>query len=183
MPAIPELAEPLQDGTVALRLAAERDIPEILIAYQDDPQLPDRLGERRAPSGAELGQLSERADLERESGVCVALTIVERGSDICRGRITVHDIDWERGAAELDIWVVPQFRDRGFARSALKAAAVWLLEGCGLRRLELLTETENEPMMAAAAAAGFVNEGPRRSYLDDHGRRVDEVVWSINREE
>src|SRR6516225_8543725 len=45
MPPIPEFHEPLSDGQVVLRLAAERDIPEILIAYQDDPQLHVRLGE------------------------------------------------------------------------------------------------------------------------------------------
>ena len=37
MPVFPQAdSAPLTDGTVALRLAAERDIPEILIAHQDD---------------------------------------------------------------------------------------------------------------------------------------------------
>ena len=183
MPAFPELAEPLEDGTVRLRLAAERDIPEILIAYQDDPDLCERLGESRPPSGAELGRMAEGADWERQGGRRVALTILERGSDACRGRITVHDIDWERASAELDIWVAPQYRGRGFAPRALKASASWLLESCGLRRVELLTETDNQPMMAAARAAGFVNEGVRHIYIGDRGENVEEVVWSLSREQ
>jgi [ribosomal protein S5]-alanine N-acetyltransferase len=183
MPAIPQLAEPLQNGTVGLRLAAEHDIPEILIAYQDDPELCERLGEARPPSGAELGRMAEQADSERQRGRRVALTILERGSDVCRGRITVHDIDWERASAELDIWVAPQFRRRGFAQRALKAAASWLLQSCGLRRLELVTETKNEPMMAAAEATGLVNEGVRRSYAGDRAERVEAVVWSVSREQ
>ena len=180
MPAIPHL-EALEDGTVGLRLAAERDIPEILIAYQDDPHLCERLGEPRPPSGAELGRMAEQADSEREGGRRVALTILEPGSDVCRGRITVHGINWARGAAELDIWVAPQFRGRGFARGALKAASRWLFESCDLRRLELVTETDNKAMMAAAGAAGFVNEGIRRSYAGDRGERVEEVVWAVSR--
>ena len=69
--------EPLTDGVVALRPAAERDIPEILIAYQDDPELHLRLGEERPPSGAELGRLAERAASGPRRRARVTLTILE----------------------------------------------------------------------------------------------------------
>ena len=88
MPAIPELAEPLEDGSVALRLAAERDIPEILLAYQDDPQLHERLGQRRPPSGAELGRVAEEADSERRAGRTVALR--GRYFRVAPGEVTVR---------------------------------------------------------------------------------------------
>ena len=39
MSSFPLLTEPLTDGTVVLRDYAERDIPEILIAHQDDPRM------------------------------------------------------------------------------------------------------------------------------------------------
>lgn len=45
MVAFPELDEPLRDELIALRFGAERDIPEILIAHQDDPAMYARLGE------------------------------------------------------------------------------------------------------------------------------------------
>ena len=61
MPAIPELTEPLSDDRVALRFYAELDIPEILIAHQDDRGMHKRLGAIRPPSGAELGRRSEQA--------------------------------------------------------------------------------------------------------------------------
>ena len=62
MPSIPELDKPL-DRRASWRCAtaAERDIPEILIAYQDDPELHMRLGLERPPSGAELGRQMEEA--------------------------------------------------------------------------------------------------------------------------
>jgi len=180
MPSIPDLAERLGDGRVELRLAAERDIPEILIAHQDDRQLYDRLGLERPPSGAELGRAAELADAEREAGTRVELTILEPGSDDCRGRIVVHDLDWEQGQAELDVWLTPQLRGRGLGRGALKLAAQWLFVACGLRRLELLTETDNAAMMRAARAAGFVNEGVRRVYTDERGARVEEVAWALS---
>ena len=101
MPSFPELAQPLTDGVVALRLAAERDIPEVLIAYQDDPDLYRALGEPRPPSGAELGRRVEWAEAERKAGSRLVLTILQSGSDLCRGEVRVDDADWERGIARL----------------------------------------------------------------------------------
>ena len=65
---------------------AERDIPEVLIAYQDDRELHLRMGVERPPSGAELGRLAERAEIDRAAGRAVTLTIIGRGSDVCLGR-------------------------------------------------------------------------------------------------
>jgi len=162
---------------VGLRLAADRDIPEILIAHQDDPQLYARLGLQRPPSGAELGRQMELAERERETGMRVRLTIVEPGSDACRGRISVHSIDWESGRAELGMWLVPQARGRGLAPAALLLAAGWLFEKCNLDCVHLLTEPGNEPMLRAARGAGFAEEGMRRR------SDVDMIVMSLRRDE
>jgi RimJ/RimL family protein N-acetyltransferase len=162
---------------VSLRLAAERDIPEVLIAHQDDPELHARLGLQRPPSGAELGRQMELAERERETGVRVRFTVVESGSDECRGRISVHSIDWETGRAELGMWLAPQARGRGLAPAALRLAAGWLFDECGLERVELLTEPDNEPMLRAARAAGFVERGMKRR------SEVDMIVMSLHRDE
>jgi RimJ/RimL family protein N-acetyltransferase len=170
---------PLRDDRIALRLASERDIPEILIAHQDDPTMYMRLGAERPPTGAELGRYSEQADAERAVGSHVALTIVEPGFDDCRGQINAHHVDWEAGRAELGIWLAPQVRSRGYARDALKLAGRWLLGPCGLERLTVLTETDNEPMIRAAQAAGFVREGVFRGHSRERGERDDAVVLSL----
>ena len=81
MPTFPEPTEALSTGTVALRLAAERDIPEVLIAHQDDPELYRRLGLDRPPSGAELGRRVEGGPSDRATGTAVWLTIVRAGAD------------------------------------------------------------------------------------------------------
>src|SRR5205085_729432 len=67
VPGFPQLDRPLANGEVIVRLGAERDIPEVLIAYQDDRALHLRLGQERPPSGAELGRRAER-DNERMIG-------------------------------------------------------------------------------------------------------------------
>jgi [ribosomal protein S5]-alanine N-acetyltransferase len=179
MPSLPFLEVPIADRGVVLRDAAERDIPEILIAHQDDPHMYVRLGLDRPPSAAELGRQIEEATSERRSGTRARLTIQEESSDEFRGRILVHNVDWENGRAELGVWVVPQARGRGLARSALRLAARWLVESCGLARLELLTEPDNEPMLRAAQAAGFSPEGVLRRHARRGNEHHDMVILSL----
>jgi RimJ/RimL family protein N-acetyltransferase len=164
-----------------VRLGAERDIPEVLIAYQDDPDLHLRLGRQRPPSGAELGRLSERADADRMAGRSMTCTILEPGSDTCRGQIYVHHVDWENSRAELAVWVAPQARGKGLARAALALLAPRLLEEAGLERVQIRTETDNERMIRCARAAGFAYEGVLRAYTRAGGRRVDNAVLSMVR--
>jgi len=179
MPSFPELVGPLRSDRVTLRLASERDIPEILIAHQDDPELHARLGLERAPSGAELGRRFEEEPGERAAGRGVWFTILEPGSDTCQGQLDVHRVDWDHLRAEAGIWVAPGYRRRGLAAGALRLAGRWLLGACGLARLELLTEPGNEGMIAAAKAAGLVPEGVLRGYVRERDRRLDLAVFSL----
>jgi RimJ/RimL family protein N-acetyltransferase len=177
--AFPDLTEPLRDERIALRFGSERDIPEILIAHHDDPEMHVRLGFERPPTGAELGRRAESAAAERAAATRLSLTILELGSDDCRGRINVHNVDPEAARAELGIWVAPQVRQRGYARRALTLATGWLFDACRFERLAMLTEIGNQPMLRAGSAAGFVQEGVLRGYTRERGGRVDNVVMSL----
>ncbi len=179
MLAIPDLREPLSDGAVALRLAAERDIPEILIAHQDDSSLHRRLGLERPPSGAELGRMVERAEAERAEGAGVTLTILEPDGDECRGQAFVCHVESDHARAELGIWVAPRVRRRGIARRALGLTGGWLLGACGLQRVQMLSETDNEPLIRAACGAGFRCEGVLRGHERRGQRRIDLAVLSL----
>ncbi len=181
MPAFPDLDAPLRTDAVVLRLATERDIPEILIAHQDDPRLAEHLGLRRPPSGAELGRRTEHSAEERAAGAALWLTILDPGSDECRGQLDVRDVDWDHRVAALTVWVAPRDRGRGLASGALSLAGPWLLRECGLERLQLLVAPGNEPMLRTAAAAGFADEGTIRGYLLQHDRRVDITMLSLIR--
>jgi RimJ/RimL family protein N-acetyltransferase len=179
MTAFPDLDEPLRGRNVELRLAAERDIPEILIAHQDDPSLYLRIGARRPPSGAELGRRTEQAAADRAAGTGAWLTILAPGSDTCRGQLDVHHLDWDHRRAEVGIWVAPGERRAGLGSGALALAGRWLLETCELIRVGLFAEPGNEAIVRAATTAGFVAEGVLRAYLREQGRRVDMTVMSL----
>lgn len=181
MPSLPDLRDPLSDGSVTVRLAAERDIPEVLIAYQDDPELHRRMGEARPPSGAELGRRAERAEADRLAGTGLTLTIADAGGDTCCGQISLHQVDWDNLRGELGIWVAPRRRGGRLGRRALALAAEWLLRESQLERLQVVTELGNESMVRAAKGAGFSCEGLLRGYLRERQARVDAAVLSLVR--
>jgi RimJ/RimL family protein N-acetyltransferase len=190
MPSFPDLEPPLSDGTVSLRPFAERDIPEILIAYQDDPNLHLIMGNPKPPSGAELGRRAERAEDDRLAGRGLLLTLLEGEDDTCAGQIEVHRVEWEHGRAELAVWVAPALRGRGLAPRALVLVGPWLLTEAGLERLELITRADNASMIRAGEKAGFQLEGILRGYYRAFkglppgpylrpDRRVDMAVLSL----
>jgi RimJ/RimL family protein N-acetyltransferase len=132
MPSLPSPEAPLTNGRVTLRPAAERDIPEVLIAYQDDRQLAAALGEPRPPSGATLGRRAELAEAERLAGRALVLTILEPDEDVCRGEARIGPVDWQQGEAEIRVWVAPGWRGRGLGRQAHRVAVDWLAGYCEL---------------------------------------------------
>jgi RimJ/RimL family protein N-acetyltransferase len=182
MPPLPLLDQPLTDGRVVLRDAAERDIPETLIAHDEDPALYIRLGDERPPTGAELGRWAENAPAERAAGTAATLTILEPGSDVCRGQINVHHVEWDHRRAELGIWLAAPARGRGLGSRALRLAGEWLLTTCGFERVEVLADPGNPAMIGAARAAGFQFEGVLRSYQRGREKsRADRAVLSLVR--
>jgi RimJ/RimL family protein N-acetyltransferase len=179
MPSFPDLPDPMSTPTLGLRLAAERDIPEVLIAHQEDPDLHRRLGLSRPPSGAELGRRVEGGPADRATGTALWLTMVSEGSDECIGQVDVHAVDWDHSRAEVGIWVAPAHRGRGAGGDALGLIGRWLLGACGLERVQLICDPDNEPLRAAARRAGFAEEGVLRGYLRERGRRIDVTMLSL----
>jgi RimJ/RimL family protein N-acetyltransferase len=181
----PDPLSSLADERAALRLATERDIPEVLIAHQDDPALAGALGLDRPPSGAELGRRVEESAAERAAGSAVWLTILGRAadgfSDVCRGQLEVSDVDADHRRAELSVWVAPRDRRRGLASAALRLGGGWALSAGGLERVALLADPSDPAIRAAAAGAGYRAEGVLRGYRLTRAGRADVEVFSLVR--
>jgi len=183
MLAFPDPPPSLTDGTVTLRLAAERDIPETLIAHQDDPALAAALGLTRPPSGAELGRRAEAAAGERAAGRALWLTVLAAGgSDECLGQLDVGDVEPDEGRASITIWIAPAHRRRGLGGAALALAGRWLIGEVGLRRLQILADPSDPAIHRAAVKAGFRPEGVLRGYRPGAGKagyRTDVEVLAL----
>jgi RimJ/RimL family protein N-acetyltransferase len=138
MPSIPQPPDRMGDDLVELRPIAEWDIPEVLIAHQDDRQLHQWLGLPKPPTGAQLGSEVEHAEAHRLAGELLKLTIVEPGGTDCRGRVEVDSFDWQEGSADVRVWVAPQLRGRGYEQRAADLAGAWLRSTVGLRELSVI---------------------------------------------
>jgi RimJ/RimL family protein N-acetyltransferase len=150
MPAIPVPPERLGDDLIELRELAEWDIPDTLIAFQDDRDLHRRIGWRKPPTGAQLGSEVEREQDERLAGRSLRLTIVERGGRDWRGRVTVDAFDWDAASASVQVFLAPQARGRGYEQRAVALAAGWLFDNVAVDRLTISvdgagTETLTRP--------------------------------------
>jgi RimJ/RimL family protein N-acetyltransferase len=179
MPRLPLLTETLRDGPVRLRDASSRDIPEVLIAYEDDREMHQRLFEERPPSGAALGRRAESHYADRAAGCRATLTVLADGSDTCVGQLSVHDLDWEHARGELSLWIAPGSRRRGLGSGSLRLACAWLFEHCALARLQVLVEPANVAMLRTSAQAGFRDEGVLRGHLRRRHVRLDVAVLSL----
>jgi RimJ/RimL family protein N-acetyltransferase len=134
---IPPPPERIAGELIELRPIAEWDIPEVLIAHQDDRELHRWLGLAKPPSGAEMGREVEQAESQRSAGTAIKLTIVEPGSNDCIGRVEVGGFDWELASADVRVWVSPQLRGRGYEQRAAELAREWLCSTVGLRELNV----------------------------------------------
>jgi ribosomal-protein-alanine N-acetyltransferase len=179
VPAFPEPPPTLADDRVALRPAAERDIPEILIAYQDDRALTAALGLARPPSGAELGRRVEASAALRAVGGELWLTVTAAGSDECCGQLELRDLDADQGRGELTVWIAPRRRRQGLGTAALALAGRWLLTDGGLERVSLLAAPDHAALRGAATTAGYRAEGILRGYGLGPGGRADAEVHSL----
>jgi RimJ/RimL family protein N-acetyltransferase len=57
--------------------------------------------------------------------------------------------------------------------------ARWLLANTELARVQVTTTADNQPMIRAARAAGFADEGVLRAYMRVGGRRTDAAILSL----
>jgi RimJ/RimL family protein N-acetyltransferase len=140
MPAIPEPPERFGDDLIELREIAEWDIPEVLIAFQDDRDLHERIGMAKPPTAAQLGREVEQEQQERLAGRALKLTIVEPGRNDCCGRVDIDRFDWDTGSAAMRVWGAPQVRGRGYEQRAAELASRWLFDNVTLE--ELLIEVD-----------------------------------------
>lgn len=91
----------------------------------------------------------------------IALAVVDAGTGELLGSVALHDIDRERGLAQLGYWVAAHARGRGIASRAARLTGDWAFGHLGVTRIGLHAEVGNVASHRVARRAGFQKvEGP-----------------------
>ncbi len=167
----------LPAGDLLLRPWAARDAPDV-VAAAADPAIalwnPLGLDPARGERAAAEDWIRNRADW---SDLQHASWAVAEAADPGRavGSVSLFRIDPVQRCCQVGYWVAPQWRGRGVATAALRAATGFAFERLGLHRVELFHAVDNPASCRVALAAGFQQEGlHRQSYRYGDGRYHDE---------
>lgn len=99
------------------------------------------------------------------------------------GEALLWSIDPHNRSAHLGMSIRPRFRGRGLSSDIVQVLCAYGFTVRGLNRLQVDTLADNEPMIRAAQAAGFVLEGTLRKAAWVTGEFVDEVLLGLLRED
>lgn len=99
------------------------------------------------------------------------------------GWITLAVSSWDHGLAEIGYALSAAFQGRGVMRTALEQLAAELFARTAIERLEARCSVDNIASQRVLEAVGFEREGRLRSYFQLGGRRVDNYLYALLRDE
>jgi RimJ/RimL family protein N-acetyltransferase len=179
IPRIVLSAEPLRDGSTALRPWRDSDLPALVAACQD----PEIARWTRVPSP--YGEADARLYLQQRhdalhAGASAPYAVVDAAEDRqLLGSVSLMRFVWEHGRAEVGYWLAGEARGTGHAARAVRLISRWGFETLGLERIELLTATANAASQRVAERAGFGREALLRSYFAHNRSRYDMIAYGL----
>jgi RimJ/RimL family protein N-acetyltransferase len=169
---------PLADDRIRLRPWSKADVEPAFRATQDAliPRF-TRVPENQTED--DVRQFIEAREPARRAGEALPLVIEDAQTGELLGSISLLRFEWPERRGELGYWLAPWARGRGAATRAVRLLSRWALNGLGLARLALLTDTDHRASQRVAERCGFSREGVLRSFEERKGRRHDVVVFSL----
>ncbi|RBP63390.1 RimJ/RimL family protein N-acetyltransferase [Brevibacterium sanguinis] len=174
-----DYAENLFTGRyVRLRALREEDLPYLeqwwfdpsIVVLQNTTVLP-------WPEGGVSEQFQQWSANRDTSSVGFSIELTETEEFV--GHVTLFGRNPINQSATLAIIVGPEFHGRGYGSDAVRLAVRYGFLQLGLNRIELQTWAFNARGIASYKKAGFVEEGRRREAVFFNGRRHDEVIMAI----
>lgn len=174
----PVLRAQAKGGDLALRPAAETDIPDIVLACRDPESVrwttvPEPYGTRDAEFFVRT--YTAQRWLRGEGAVYALADEADRFVGSMDLRVSPVD----PAAAEVGFMTAPHARGRGYAPAALRALCHWGFESLGLDRVEWRAYVGNEPSRRVAEKVGFTMEGTARSAGLQRGERRDQWIAAL----
>lgn len=174
-----DYAENLFTGRhVRLRALHTEDLPYLeqwwfdpsIVVLQNSTVMP-------RPLGGVSEQFTQWSSNTDSNSVGFSIELIETEEFV--GHVTLFGRDPINQSAVLAIILGPEFHGRGYGSDAVRLAVRYGFLQFGLNRIELQTWAFNTRGIASYSKAGFVEEGRRREAVFYNGRRHDQVIMSI----
>jgi ribosomal-protein-alanine N-acetyltransferase len=169
-------------SSLAVRGARPSDAP-LLHAWRAEPSV-GRYQPLGAASVAQLRAELERQDLRdlrRGTGVKFQWLIEVGGAPA--GWLTLVVTNWDHGLGELGYALSTPHQGRGHMAPALAQLIAEVFESTRLERLEARCAVDNRPSQRVLERCGFRREGVLRGYFRLGGRRVDNYLYALLRDD
>ncbi len=168
----------LRGENVGLRARHDSDLPVLLEELYNDVATRARADIRPwVPIPPDSKSSPYIVDDLPESIAC--FSAVELQTKKLVGEALLWGIDNHNRLAHIGISIRPLFRGQGFSTDIVRVLCHYGFVVRGLNRLQIDTLADNEPMIRAATAAGFVLEATIRSAAWVMGEFVDEVALGL----
>ncbi|HZP47670.1 MAG TPA: GNAT family protein [Vicinamibacterales bacterium] len=171
----------LAGRTVLLREPASQDLGPLvdLLSLADA----SRFGMDEGVTEFGVQQLIERALRDRANGLALTYVITLSAARTVVGLIQVRQLDPGFEAAEWECTLVPSVRGSGVFLEAARLAGSFVFGSLGTHRLEARVLLQNGRGNGALRKLGAVQEGILRRSARRAGAYVDQVLWSMLKED
>lgn len=99
------------------------------------------------------------------------------------GCVGFPEIDWNDRWAHIGYWLDKEHTGKGVVTRAVRALTTYAFEALELHRIEIRCAAGNRASAAIPLRLGFVHEGTLRKLRLLHGQYVDELVFSMLRDD
>ncbi len=173
-------ADPLVEGTTALRAWRDSDLPAIVAACQD-PEIPRWTS---VPLNYTMDDARAYMLFRHDAiaaGTMAPFAIVPAGElgGPLLGSISLMRFAWPHRRGEVGYWTAREARRQRHATRALRLICHWGFETLGLERIDLFAADGNPASQGVAERGGFTREALLRSYIRGKGGPQDMVAFGL----
>lgn len=142
-----------------------------------------RFGLEEPPAELAVQQLIDRAVRDRANGQALTYVITLATARTVVGLLQVRQMDPGFEAAEWECTIAPSVRGSGVFLEAARLAGSFVFGSVGAHRLEARVLLQNGRGNGALRKLGAVQEGILRRSVRRAGEYVDQVLWSMLKED
>jgi RimJ/RimL family protein N-acetyltransferase len=128
-------------------------------------------------------QFLERAEKERAAGVAITYIVTISSSRAVAGLAQVRQLDLSFESAEWECTLAPSWRGTGVFLEAARLLGSFAFGAVGAHRLEARVLLQNGRANGALRKLGAVQEGVLRQSIRRGDDYLDQVLWSVLKED